>query len=92
MFRVLDRHQSKDMSGNIATIYVFEDVFIQDRETRIPATDGEKILNGAYFKFANSSVSEMGEPIVVINLDDNGKEVFCNITQANINKPMAIFV
>jgi len=34
----------------------------------------------------------MGEPVVVINLDEKGKEVFCNITSRNINKPMAIFV
>lgn len=92
MFRVLDRQQGKDMSGNAATIYVFEDIFVQDRETWIPATDGQNILNGAYFKFANSSTSEMGEPVVVINLDDKGKEVFCTITQNNIGNPMAIFV
>ncbi|MFA6255828.1 MAG: protein translocase subunit SecD [Candidatus Absconditabacterales bacterium] len=92
MFRVLDKQQGKDISGNVGTIYIFEDVFVQDRETRIPATDGQTILNGAYFKFANSSASEMGEPVVVINLDEKGKEIFCNITQANIGKPMAIFV
>jgi preprotein translocase subunit SecD len=92
MYRLLDKKQGKDLSGNIGTIYVFEDVFVQDRETRVPATDGEKILNGAYFKFANSSASEMGEPVVVINLDDQGKDIFCTITQANIGKPMAIFV
>ncbi len=92
MFRVLDKAQGKDMSGNTVDFYAIEDVFVQDRETWIPATDGETILNGAYFKFANSSASEMGEPVVVINLDDKGKEVFCNITEANIGKPMAIFV
>ncbi len=92
MFRVVERKEGKDLSGNASTIYVFEDVFVQDRETRIPATDGQNILNGAYFKFANTSTSEMGEPVVVINLDDKGKEVFCNVTQANIQKPMAIFV
>ena len=67
-------------------------MFVQDRETWVPATDGQNILNGAYFKFANTSTSEMGKPVVVINLDDKGKEIFCNITQNNINKPMAIFV
>ncbi|MCX6825597.1 MAG: protein translocase subunit SecD [candidate division SR1 bacterium] len=92
MFRVIDKKQGKDISGNIATVYVFEDVFVQDRETWVPATDGENILNGAYFKYASTSASEVGEPVVVINLDDKGKEVFCNVTQANINKPMAIFV
>ncbi len=92
MFRVLERKQGKDLSGNAATLYAFEDAFVQDRETWVPATDGQNILNGAYFKFANTSSSEMGEPVVVINLDDKGKEVFCTITQNNINKPMAIFV
>lgn len=92
MFRVVDRQQGKDASGNAATIYAFEDVFVQDRETWIPATDGQNVLNGAYFKFANTSTSEMGEPVVAINLDDSGKEVFCKISEANIGKPMAIFV
>ena len=92
LFRVVDRKQWKDLSGNITKIYVFEDVFIQDRETRVPATDGQNILNGAYFKFANTSTSQVGEPVVVINLDDQGKTIFCNVTQANIGKPMAIFV
>lgn len=92
MFRVVDRYQGKDASWNVATLYAFEDVFVQDRETWVPATDGQKILNGAYFKFANTSTSEMGEPVVVINLDDAGKEIFCTITQNNINKQMAIFV
>lgn len=59
MFRVLERKQGKDLSGNVATIYVFEDVFVQDRETRVPATDGQTILNGAYFKFANTSTSQV---------------------------------
>jgi preprotein translocase subunit SecD len=92
MFRLLDKKQGKDLSGNVSTMYAFEDVFVQDRETWVPATDGQTILNGAYFKFANSSASEMGEPVVVINLDEKGKEIFCNVTQANIGKPMAIFV
>lgn len=92
MFRVLDKREDKDLSGNIATLYVIEDVFVQDRESRIPATDGENILNGAYFKFANTSTSEMWEPVVVINLDDKGKEMFCTISQNNLQKPMAIFV
>ncbi len=92
MFRVLDKKQGKDLSGNAATLYVFEDVFVQDRETRVAATDGQTILNGAYFKFANTSTSELGEAVVVINLDEKWKEIFCNVTQANIGKPMAIFV
>jgi len=92
MFRLIEKKQGKDISGSAATLYAFEDVFVQDRETRVPATDGQTILNGAYFKFSNTSTSEVGEPVVVINLDEKGKEIFCNVTQANIGKPMAIFV
>ena len=43
-------------------------------------------------KFSMVHTSEMGEPVVVINLDDQGKDIFCTITAANIGKPMAIFV
>jgi len=92
MYRVLDRKQAKDQSGNMVSVYIIEDVFVQDRETWIAATDGKNILNGAYFKFANASASQMGEPVVAINLDDQGKDVFCKITEQNIGKPMAIFV
>ncbi len=92
MYRVLDRKEGKDLSGNITTLYTIEDVFVQDRELWVPATRGQEVLNGAYFKFANTSTSEMGEPVVVINLDEKGKELFCTISEENIGKPMAIFV
>jgi preprotein translocase subunit SecD len=93
MVRLIDKTEGKDMSGNVATLYTLEDVFVQNKENRIAATDKENnILNGAYFKFANTSTSDMGEPVVAINLDDKGKEIFCNISEANIGKPMAIFV
>ncbi len=92
MFRLLGKKQSKDLSGNATTLYELEDIFVNDRESRIAATDGENILNGAYFKFANAGASQMGEPVVVINLDEKGKDIFCKITEQNIGKPMAIFV
>jgi len=91
-FRVLDRREYTDDTGEESMLYVIEDVFVQDRQIRIPATDGQRILNGAYFKFANTTTSDMGEPVVVINLDDTGKELFCTISQNNLQKPMAIFV
>ncbi|MEI7562703.1 MAG: SecD/SecF family protein translocase subunit [bacterium] len=91
MFRLVDR-RTATISGKQETVYSLEDIFVQDRETRIPATDGKNILNGAYFKFANPSASEVGEPIVSINFDDQGKDIFCSITEANIKSPMAIFV
>ena len=91
MFRLVDK-STATISGKQETIYTLEDVFVQDRETRVAATDGEHILNGAYFKFANPSSSEVGEPIVAINFDDQGKDIFCSITETNIGSPMAIFV
>jgi len=93
MVRLLDKTEGKDASGNNATLYSLEDVFVQNKENWVSATDKENnILNGAYFKFANTSTSQMGEPVVAINLDDKGKDIFCNISEANIGKPMAIFV
>lgn len=74
-------------------LYDIESVFVQDRETWLTAksNDGE-ILNGAYFKYANTSQSQVGLPVVAINFDDKGKEIFCNITSDNIGTQMAIFV
>ena len=81
------------LSGVQKTVYDIEDVFVQNKETWMPATDSQdNLLNGAYFKYAGTSTSEVGEPVVTINLDDLGKDIFCNINQANIGKPMAIFV
>lgn len=93
MVRLIDKAEGKDSSGNIAMLYTLEDVFVNNHENRVSATDkNNNILNGAYFKFANTSTSQMGEPVVAINLDDKGKEIFCTISEANIGKPMAIFV
>lgn len=91
MFRVNAR-QTETVSGSQVTVYDIEDIFVQDRETWVAATDGTSVLNGAYFKYAGTTTSEVGEPVVTINLDDQGKEIFCNITQNHIGEPMAIFV
>ena len=75
-------------------IYDIEDIRVQDTQTWIPAKDPKSndILNGAFFKFANVAQSQTGLPVVAINFDEKGKEIFCNITEANIGKQMAIFV
>lgn len=75
-------------------IYDIEDVFVQDRETWTLAVDTKenKVLNGAYFKYANTSSSQVGEPVVVINLDEKWTELFCNISEVSIGKQMAIFI
>jgi len=93
MVRLIDRTESQNASGVTETQYTLEDVFVQNKETWVSATDKDNnVLNGAYFKYANVSTSDLGEPVVVINLDDKGKEIFCNVSEANISKPMAIFV
>ena len=74
-------------------VYDIEFVFVQDRVERVTAkTSNWDILNWAYFKFAAVSQWQMWEPVVAINFDDKGKEVFCDITAENIWTQMAIFV
>ena len=92
MFRLIKKGQTT-LSGKTESTYTLLDVFVQDRETWIQAIDEKgNVLNGAYFKFANTSSSQVGEPVVAINFDDKGKEIFCNLTEKNIGNPMAIFV
>lgn len=74
-------------------IYDIEFVFVQDRVERVTAKSSNwDILNWAYFKYAAVSQWQMWEPVVAINFDDKGKEVFCDITAENIWTQMAIFV
>ncbi len=75
------------------TLYTIEDAFIQDRQMWVSAYDSKtnEILNGAYFEYASTSLSQIWEPVVSIKFDDKGKEIFCNITTENIGTPMAIF-
>jgi len=84
---------STTLSGKTETTYSFVDVFVQDHQSWIQAVDSQgNVLNGAYFKYANTSSSDIGEPVVAINFDDKGKEIFCNLTEQNIGNPMAIFI
>ncbi len=74
-------------------LYDMEEVFVQDRETwQTAKSNNGKILNGAYFKYANVSQSQMWLPVVAIQFDDKGTQIFCDITSDNIWKQMAIFV
>ncbi len=74
--------------------YDIEDIRVQDTQSWVVAKDPKSnaILNGAFFKFANVAQSQTGNPVVSINFDDKGKDIFCNLTEANIGKQMAIFV
>lgn len=77
-----------------AELYSIEDIRVQDTQTWVPAIDPKSndILNGAFFKFANVTQSQTGKPVVAINFDDRGQDIFCNVTEANIGRQMAIFV
>ena len=73
--------------------YTMEEVFVQDKLSwKNAQSDDGKILNGANFKYAAVSTSQLWEPVVLINFDDTGKEIFCNITSKSIWKEMAIFI
>ncbi|MFA7284742.1 MAG: SecD/SecF family protein translocase subunit [Candidatus Absconditabacterales bacterium] len=73
--------------------YDLEVVFVRDRNTRLPAKDSlNRILNGTYFKFASVTRDQVGRPAVQIDLDETGKEIFCKLTESNIQKQMGIFV
>ena len=85
-----------DASGSSAptTLYTVEDIFVNYVPSRSTAKDpkSNEILNGAFFKFANISQGQTGLPVAVINFDEKGKEIFCNLTEQIVGKPMAIFV
>ena len=75
------------------TFYTIEEVFVQDRLTwkNAQSEDG-KILNGANFKYAAVGNSQLWQPVVLINFNDEWKKIFCSITENNIWKQMAIFI
>ena len=75
------------------TFYTMEEVFVQDKLSWVNAqSEDGKILNGANFKYAAVSTSQLWQPVVVISFDDTWKEIFCNITSNNIWREMAIFI
>lgn len=68
-------------------------IFVRDTNSWIPAQDDQnRVLDGAYFKFASVTRDQVGRPSVQIDLDDTGKDIFCKITAVNVQKQMAIFV
>lgn len=74
-------------------VYNLEVVFVRDTNSWLPARDPQnRVLNGAYFKLATVTRDQVGRPAVQIDLDDTGKDIFCKITEGNIQKQMAIFV
>ncbi len=76
------------------TVYDLEDMVISDSPAWILATDPKTwdLLNWAFFKYANVSSSQTWQPVAVINFDDKWKQIFCNITEVIVGKPLAIFI
>lgn len=74
--------------------YDIEDIVISKTPERILAKDPKtnSLLDGWFFKMASVSTSQLWQPVVVIQFDDVGKEIFCNLTESIVGKPMAIFI
>ena len=75
------------------TFYTLEEIFVQDKLSWVDAkSDDGKILNGAYFKYAEVKTSQLWQPVVGISFNSEWSEIFCNITSNNIWREMAIFI
>jgi protein-export membrane protein SecD len=73
-------------------LYTLEDIFVKDTVSWLPATVNGEVLDGAYFQMASVGSSQLWQPVVLIQLNDEGKQLFCDITAENIGTQMAIFV
>jgi len=76
------------------TVYDLEDIVVSNTPAWTLATDPKTwdLLNWAFFKYANVSSSQTGQPVAVINFDEKGKQIFCNITEVIVGKQLAIFI
>lgn len=83
---------TKELTNKV--LYSFEDMYVADALRWTPAKDpkSDSVLNGAYFKYASVGQSQTGLPVVSIQFDDTGKDIFCNLTEQHVGKQMAIFV
>lgn len=75
-------------------VYALEMIFIKDTQTLVPAKDptNGQILNGAYFKQATVTQSQLWKPVVTIEFNSQWKDIFCNLSQSLIWQPLAIVV
>ncbi len=84
-----------DEDGNETSITTItgREVFVSEAPQWIIAIDDKNnILDGAYFAYATPGINQIGKPVVTINFNDQGKDIFCNLTKIHVNKQMAIFV
>jgi protein-export membrane protein SecD len=75
-------------------VYNVEQVFVKDSASWKPAIESKmnRILNGAYFQSAATSQWQAGMPVVSIQFNKEGADIFCNLTAESVGKQMAIFV
>lgn len=85
----LARLQDKTSTTQEEKIY-YDEIFYQLTATNPWKTTG---LDGQYFKTAKVSQDpNTGISVVEIQFDDEGKQLFADITERNVGKPVAIFV
>lgn len=91
---VIDDVQTTQTASGEIVLVSATDVFISEKPSWVTAIDSKtkQVLNGAFFRSAGVSVGQTGKPVVTINFDETGKEIFCNLSTANVGKQMAIFV
>ena len=75
------------------TYYNIEQITMLQNPIWVTALDSQgRALNAQYFKLAQVSQSQTGEPSVSIQFDEVWKGIFADISRLNIWKPVAIFV
>lgn len=74
--------------------YNFEYLFVVDHPMWEIAMDkkSNKILNWQFFLQALVEQSQTWKPWVRIDFNEEWKQIWCNVTEANVNKQLAIFV
>lgn len=68
--------------------YKYEQIFF----STIPSEWQDTGLTGEHFVHADVAFNQLYEPYVSIQFNDEGAEMFADITERNISKPLAIFV
>ncbi len=53
-------------------LYTLEDIFVKDTVSWLPATVNGEVLDGAYFQMASVGSSQLWQPVVLIQLNDEG--------------------
>ena len=54
--------------------------------------DGEEVMNGSAVQSASARVSNEGEYLVLLDLNDEGKQIFSDVTEKYLSKPISIYM